>query len=1038
MTDVALGTVVQEVALRSRDQPHATWVTRTGAVSLIAEVDPDVLREQVEVEVAAYLEAHPVGVDATAAANVILLVGSLTPEPGDLVYWLWRQPGAPASEVPANIDDTATLAVPAGWGTLTPWEWTGNYSPQVDQHALLMLPADANPDAEGYGYPSVFAAVDADDGHFIPIELPGFARVAVGCASAEYTYDNTLWIGWNQADPRTSGGTTATAPATKFRPVVVLSDDVRVRMFAGGFTGHLSSVDNLAEALDVLDQLDVVTVVSAAGRYSGGPNIDLEAADGAAVSTPLDSLAGEPVLDLDSGQVRVVGGDGSWPEGSVDVAAGVYLVGAPVAGNGNIYIVAGDGTAARANDGAAAVAAHTAAVDPHPQYQRATVAVAYAGYQSGETQVSVEDILGVFHPVDLADIVGEAVLDVVSGKVAVIPEDGSWPDLSAVDPVDAVHVVTGGGWGYLVSDGTVTRLNDGGPAVAAHENADDPHPQYLTAGDADGRYDASGAAAAVEVQLDDYALAADVSDIVGGLADDLAAHIGDSGDPHGAKAYADSLVAALDAVTFEGVIDCSSNPNYPAADKGHLYRVSVAGRIGGASGARVEVGDMLLCLTDTSAAGDQATVGGNWSIAQTNIDGAVIGPTSSVVDGTPVVFDGTSGRVVKAGDAATLRTWLSLVPGADVQAHSNQLDAIAALTSTTFGRNLLTLANVAALKTLLSLTASDVSGAVSTARTVSAGTGLTGGGDLSADRSLAVSFGTTAGTAAQGNDSRLSDPRTPTDGSVTTTKLATGVLDTDATLAANSDSKIASQKAVKGYIDTASGLLVPKSTVTTKGDLIVATGSEAVARKAVGADGTYLMGDANSTEGIAWVAASKSRLASATQYHSPESVQTAPTGGQAAAYAQYLGLWPCYTSRRVRIDGIATWCFTQESGSTLRLGIYACSDLNLTVGSLIADYGAVSGASTGKKEATGTTYVDAGWFFIAVWASNHSTVRWMRATSFREPPFGSQIALGRSYFAWVSSSTQDYSSGLPSTPPTLSLADTASNPNLAVAQYRFT
>lgn len=46
--------------------------------------------------------------------------------------------------------------------------------------------------------------------------------------------------------------------------------------------------------------------------------------------------------------------------------------------------------------------------------------------------------------------------------------------------------------------------------------------------------------------------------------------------------------------------------------------------------------------------------------------------------------------------------------------------------------------------------------------TVSAGTGLTGGGDLSANRSLAVAYGTTAGTAAQGNDSRLSDARTPT------------------------------------------------------------------------------------------------------------------------------------------------------------------------------------------------------------------------------------------------------------------------------------
>lgn len=39
--------------------------------------------------------------------------------------------------------------------------------------------------------------------------------------------------------------------------------------------------------------------------------------------------------------------------------------------------------------------------------------------------------------------------------------------------------------------------------------------------------------------------------------------------------------------------------------------------------------------------------------------------------------------------------------------------------------------------------------------TLTAGTGLTGGGDLTANRSFAVSYGTTAGTAAQGNDSRI-------------------------------------------------------------------------------------------------------------------------------------------------------------------------------------------------------------------------------------------------------------------------------------------
>ena len=52
-------------------------------------------------------------------------------------------------------------------------------------------------------------------------------------------------------------------------------------------------------------------------------------------------------------------------------------------------------------------------------------------------------------------------------------------------------------------------------------------------------------------------------------------------------------------------------------------------------------------------------------------------------------------------------------------------------------------------------------GKVPTSRTITAGTGLSGGGSLSANRTINVSFGSTAGTVCQGNDPRLSDARTP-------------------------------------------------------------------------------------------------------------------------------------------------------------------------------------------------------------------------------------------------------------------------------------
>lgn len=51
----------------------------------------------------------------------------------------------------------------------------------------------------------------------------------------------------------------------------------------------------------------------------------------------------------------------------------------------------------------------------------------------------------------------------------------------------------------------------------------------------------------------------------------------------------------------------------------------------------------------------------------------------------------------------------------------------------------------------------NASGKADKTTTVSAGTGLTGGGDLSANRTLTVAYGTTAGTAAQGNDTRVAN-----------------------------------------------------------------------------------------------------------------------------------------------------------------------------------------------------------------------------------------------------------------------------------------
>jgi hypothetical protein len=112
------------------------------------------------------------------------------------------------------------------------------------------------------------------------------------------------------------------------------------------------------------------------------------------------------------------------------------------------------------------------------------------------------------------------------------------------------------------------------------------------------------------------------------------------------KTYADNLLGNANALVYKGTIDCSANPNYPAADAGWMYIASVAGKIGGASGVDVEVGDMIICNTDGSPSGNQATVGNNWNIIQKNIIGAVSGPASSV-NNNVAFFDGTTGKIIK-------------------------------------------------------------------------------------------------------------------------------------------------------------------------------------------------------------------------------------------------------------------------------------------------------------------------------------------------------------------------------------------------------
>lgn len=88
-------------------------------------------------------------------------------------------------------------------------------------------------------------------------------------------------------------------------------------------------------------------------------------------------------------------------------------------------------------------------------------------------------------------------------------------------------------------------------------------------------------------------------------------------------ARVNTRIATLDVMVYKGAIDASGNPNYPAANAGDTYRISVAGKVGGGSGTVVEAGDLIICHVDASAGGTQASVGADWDVIQINIDGAV-------------------------------------------------------------------------------------------------------------------------------------------------------------------------------------------------------------------------------------------------------------------------------------------------------------------------------------------------------------------------------------------------------------------------------
>ena len=145
------------------------------------------------------------------------------------------------------------------------------------------------------------------------------------------------------------------------------------------------------------------------------------------------------------------------------------------------------------------------------------------------------------------------------------------------------------------------------------------------------------------------------------------------------KAYVDTAVTGL--LDFKGSTNASTNPNYPAASKGDTYVVSVAGRVGGASGKLVEVGDMYLATAD-NAGGTEASVGTSWTVLEHNLAGALLSANNL----SDVASASTAFTNIKQAATTSATGVVELATQAEAQAKTDTTRALTAASVADFAR----------------------------------------------------------------------------------------------------------------------------------------------------------------------------------------------------------------------------------------------------------------------------------------------------------------------------------------------------------------
>lgn len=118
-------------------------------------------------------------------------------------------------------------------------------------------------------------------------------------------------------------------------------------------------------------------------------------------------------------------------------------------------------------------------------------------------------------------------------------------------------------------------------------------------------------------------------------------------------AFVMNAFTANDAMVFKGVVN--ANGDLPATHKqGWTYRVATAGTY---AGKVCEVGDIIICVTDGTAANND-----HWAVIQNNIDGAVTGPASATTNAI-ARYNGTTGKIIKNSNVTIDDTGNITTPG---------------------------------------------------------------------------------------------------------------------------------------------------------------------------------------------------------------------------------------------------------------------------------------------------------------------------------------------------------------------------------------